>query len=174
MNVAIEPSSFLRDRANWETIFTEVNAWRGSCLHQISTVEMAVTETLLALSSTPIGANVRLRHLIGQRLEDLAVAIAPDGPFGDIGKAAFAGLSKYRERQEAFRALLCHGVIKVTVEPTGQWMLIIRSLSVRARQAERALMIIEQRDAEARLASLKNEGQRLASTLGQLRKNAVV
>lgn len=174
MNVAIEPSSFLPTRQSWETIFAEVNAWRGSCLHHISTVEMAVTETLLALSSTPIGASVRLRHLIGQRLEDLSVAIAPDGPFGDVGKAAFAGLSEYREHQEAFRSLLCHGVIKVTVDTSGQWTLIIRSLSVRARQAERALMIIEQHDAEARLASLKFEGQRLASTLGQLRKNAVV
>ena len=174
MNVALEPSAFLPERINWETIFAEVNAWRGSCLHHFSTVEMAVTETLLALSSTPRGAKVRLRHLIGQRFEDLSVAIAPDGPFGDVGKAAFAELSKYRERQEAFRALLCHGVIKVTVDPTGQWTLIIRSLSVRARQAERALMIVEQNDAEARLASLKNEGQRLASNLGQLRKNTLI
>lgn len=174
MSVAVEPSAILPERTNWERIFAEVNAWRGSCLHHFSKVEMGVTETLLALSSTPTGAKVRLRHLIGQRFEDLSVAIAPDGPFGDVGKTAFAELSKYRERQETFRALLCHGVIKVTIDPTGQWTLIIRSLSFRARQAESALIVIERSDAEARLASLKNEGQRLASTLGQLRKNAMV
>lgn len=173
MNAAVEPSAFLPEGMNWEAIFAEVNAWRGSCLHHFSTVEMGVTETLLALSSTPIGAKVRLRHLIGQRFEDLSIAIAPDGPFGDVGKAAFTELARYRDRQEAFRALLCHGVIKVTVDPTGQWTLIIRSLSFRARQAERALMVIERRDAEGRLAALKNEGHRLASTLGQLRKNVL-
>ena len=173
MGVAFEPPSVLPERANWETIFAEVNAWRGSCLHHFSTVEMGVTETLLALSSTPAGEKVRLRHLIGQRFEDLSVALAPDGPFGGISKAAFAGLSKYREGQEAFRGLLCHGVIKVTVDPTAQWTLIIRSLSVRARQAERAVMVIERNEALVRRDSLKSEGQRLVSTLGQLRRNAL-
>jgi hypothetical protein len=173
MSVDVGPSDVLPEITNLEMIFGEVNAWRWACLHHFSTVEMSITETLLGLSSTPAGAQVRLRHLIGQSFEDLSLAIAPDGPFGQIGKAAFAELSKYREHQEAFRGLLCHGVLKVTVDPTGQWMLIKRSLSVRPRQAEHAVTIIERNDAVARLASLKNEGQRLASTLGQLRKNVL-
>lgn len=172
MNAVVEPSNFLPARADWDAIFAEVNAWRGSCLHHFSAVEMAVTETLLALSAAPSGGGtIRLRQLIGQRFEDLLAAIGPDGPFSAAGQAAFTGLSQYREHQEAFRALLCHGAIKVTVDPHGQWTLVIRSLSVRARQAERGLVVIEQAEAQTRLTSLKREGQRLASTLGQLRRN---
>lgn len=174
MNAVVEPTNFLPARADWDAIFTEVNAWRGTCLHHFSMVEMAVTETLLALStaSTRVGT-IRLRQLIGQRFEDLLAAIGPEGSFPDAGHDAFIALSQYREDQEAFRALLCHGAIKVTVDPHGHWTLVIRSLSIRARQAERGLVVIEQSEAQARLASLKRDGQRLASTLGQLRKKVI-
>lgn len=141
-------------------------------MHHFSAVEMAVTETLLALSAARSGTDtVRLRQLIGHRFEDLAEAIGPDGPFADAGGAAYLGLLQYREHQEVFRALLCHGAIKVTVDPHGQWTLVIRSISIKARQAQRETVVIEQTEALARLASLKREGQRLASTLGQLRKS---
>lgn len=156
---------------NWEAIFTEVNCWRGACMHHFSIVEMAVTETLLALSAiSPQGDSVRLRQLIGQRFEDLAAAIGPDSVFSKAGQAAFNGLSRYRDHQEAFRALLCHGTIKVTVDQAGQWTLIIRTLSIRSRQPERGLVVLEHADAHARLVALKGEGQKLASLLGQLRK----
>lgn len=157
--------------ANWEAVYAEVNCWRGACMHHFSTVEMAVTETLLALSAAvPKGENIRLRQLIGQRFEDLASTIGPDGPFAKEGHAAFAALMEYRARQEAFRALLCHGAIKVTIDQRGQWTLVIRSLSIRSRQAERGLEVLERTDAQSRLNALKDEGQKLTSHLGQLRK----
>ncbi|MGX9146615.1 hypothetical protein [Mesorhizobium sp. 128a] len=156
---------------NWDTIFAEVNSWRGACMHHLSMVETAVTETLLALSAMDQGeVAVRLRHLIGQRFEDLAVAIGPGGPFEETGRRALAELSKYREKHEAFRTLLCHGMIKVTVDHNGQWMLLIRTLSIRSRQPDRTMVVLEQSETEARLAALKHDGQKLASTLGQLRK----
>jgi len=157
--------------ADWDAVFAEVNCWRGACMHHFSTVEMAVTETLLALSvAAPKSENIRLRQLIGQRFEDLASTIGPGGPFSKEGYAAFTVLSEYRARQEAFRALLCHGAIKVTVDQGGQWTLVIRSLSIRSRQAERGLAVLERIDAHARLNALKSEGQKLTSLLGQLRK----
>jgi hypothetical protein len=68
MNTLAENSGFPSARADWEAIFAEVNAWRDSCLHHFSAVEMAVTETLLVLSAVPSGSTtIRLRHLIGQR-----------------------------------------------------------------------------------------------------------
>jgi len=39
---------------NWEAIFTDVNCWRSACMHHFSIVEMAVTETLLALSAISV------------------------------------------------------------------------------------------------------------------------
>lgn len=98
---------------NWDATFAEVNCWRGACLHHFSAVEMAVTETLLALSTAEgAGGCVRLRQLIGQRFEDLAAAIGPDGLFVKEGQAAFVLLSRYRCQQEGFRAALCHGAIR--------------------------------------------------------------
>jgi hypothetical protein len=49
-------------------------------------------------------------------------------------------------------------------------VLVIRSLSIRARQAEETTAVFEKDDAEKKLAQLKSDGQKLASNLGQLRK----
>ncbi|MGN6307515.1 MAG: hypothetical protein ACTHNH_22070 [Mesorhizobium sp.] len=159
---------------DWNVIFSEVNSWRGACMHHFSMVEAAVTETLLALSATmPSQAVVRLRHLIGQRYEDLAAAIGPEGPFGDAGKHALSELVRFRENHEAFRTLICHGTVKVTVEHNGRWLLLIRTLSIRSRQPDRAMLALNQSEAETKLAALKRDGTKLASLLGQLRKAMV-
>ncbi|RWF61610.1 hypothetical protein EN833_32250 [Mesorhizobium sp. M4B.F.Ca.ET.190.01.1.1] len=158
---------------DWDATFCEVNSWRGACMHHFSMVETAVTETLLALSATAQGGiAVRLRHLIGQRFEDLAAAISPGGPFEEAGRHALGELSQYREKHEAFRTLLYHGTVKVTVEHNGRWILLIRSLSIRSRQPDLTTLALERSEAEAKLAVLKRDGQKLASSLGQLRKVA--
>lgn len=154
----------------WDKLYAEVNAWRGECMHQIAVVERAVTETLLALDSAkPEGTKFRLRHLIGQRFEDISAATSAGGPFAEVGKAAHKAIENYRQ-YEAFRALLCHGVAQVTVTRGGAWLLVIRSLSIRARQGEETMAIFDKADAEKKLAQMKSDGQKLASNLGQLRK----
>lgn len=156
----------------WDEVYKDVNAWRGTCMHHFTQVEMAVTQTLIALSAVNRdGETLRLRHLIGQQYEDLASAISPAGPFAKEGKAAFALLSGYRDQHEAFRALLCHGTIKVALERNGQWLLMVRSLSIRSRQAVYGEQIIEQSAALERLAALKRDGQKLSTSLGNLRKS---
>ncbi len=156
---------------HWNVIFSEVNSWRGACMHHFSMVESAVTETLFALSTAaPSQAVVRLRHLIGQRFEDLAAAIGPGGPFEDAGKHALSELGRFRENHEAFRTLICHGTVKVTVEHNGRWLLLIRTLSIRSRQPDRTVLALEQSEAETKLAALKRDGIKLGSLLGQLRK----
>lgn len=156
---------------NWEAIFAEVNSWRGACMHHFSMVETAVTETLLALSAAaPEKTTIRLRHLIGQRFEDLTGAIGSDGPFEDAGKHTLPELARFRENHEAFRTLICHGTVKVTVEPNGRWLLLIRTLSIRSRQPERTMLAMDQSEAEAKLAAIKRDGTKLASLLGQFRK----
>lgn len=156
---------------DWEAIFAEVNAWRGTCVHHFSAVELAVTETLLALRAVSTGASdVRLRHLIGQRLEDLTAATGPGGPFETAGKGTQIELLQYREKHEDFRNLLCHGFAKVTVERSGRWMLVIRVLAIRTGKAERNTIVLDQNEAAAKLDALKRDVQRLGSVLGQLRK----
>ncbi len=158
----------------WDKVYTEVNAWRGECMHHIACAEKAVTDTLFVLDAVkPEGAKIPLRHLIGQRFEDLSVAIGPDGPFADVGKAVHKSIETYRQH-EAFRTLLCHGVAQVTVTRNGTWLLVIRSLSIRARQAEFTTAIFEKGEAEKKLALLKSDGQKLASDLGNLRKKLQV
>jgi len=157
--------------AGWDAIYASVNAWRGECMHHFSVAEYAVTETLLALDGAkPEGATIQLRHLIGQRFEDLAAAIGPDGPFAENGKSAAGTLAVYRERHEAFRTQLCHGRINVSVQCSGQWVLVLRGLTISKRQVCSDTVVLEQALAEGRLRELKRDGQRLAVSLGQLRK----
>lgn len=142
-------------------------------MHHFSAVELAVTKTLLALAKVrPDSSEIRLRHLIGQRFEDLAKAIGADGPFADIGKSASTGLARYRERHEAFRTQLCHGHVSISIARNGQWLMVLRTLSIRGRQAEKAEFVIEQSSAASRLEQLRRDGQNLAASLGQVRKAA--
>jgi hypothetical protein len=168
-----EQSSAIAQAENWDGVYAEVNAWRGACMHHFSAVETAVTETLLALSGlSSARTQVRLRHLIGQRFEDLAAAIGPEGPFAKAGKAAHSELALYRSRHETFRTVLCHGVVQVTLTAGGDWVLIIRSLTIRGKQAEKNAIVLAQAEAQAKLAALKHNGTRLTSLLGQLRKDS--
>jgi len=171
MDTTSVSTKFLPQLIDWDAIFTEVNAWRGASMHHFSAVEMAVTETLLTLSSVaPQRPEVRLRHLIGQRLEDLALALGPGSSFEEAGKSVFNELSKFREKHESFRNLLCHGVVKVTGEPNGDWVILIRTLSIRSRQPDRSILVLEQCEAETKLATLKRDSQNLSSKLGTFRK----
>ncbi|CAN5358872.1 hypothetical protein BH09PSE3_BH09PSE3_27080 [soil metagenome] len=162
-------------RSDWNLAFAAVNKWRGECMHHFSAVEMAVTETLFALDAAKLeGVTIGLRHFIGQRLEDLTSAVAQQGPFGVQAKAARQMLEHYRREHEGFRTTLCHGMIKVVLECNGKWLLIVRNLSIVRRQADAGLVVLEQAEAEAKLAALKHDGQKLSATRGQLRKTFAV
>ncbi len=140
-------------------------------MHHFSVVEQAVTKTLLVMDAAKQDrAKIRLRHLIGQRFEDLAEAIKPEGPFGEEGKAAFKALEQYRERHESFRTQLCHGHIVVSVVRAGEWMLVLRTLAIRGRQVDAGLVLLEQSTAMSRLAELSRDARKLAADLGQVRR----
>ena len=141
-------------------------------MHQFSAVEMAVTEALLALhEATNGGASVRLRQLIGQRLEDLTAAVGSGGPFGVAGKAVHTELTQYREKHEHFRNLLCHAFVRVSVERNGHWLLVLRAVAISAGKADRSTLVLDQTEAQARLENLKRDRAKLAQVLGQLRKS---
>lgn len=154
----------------WAQITSEVNAWRGACLQCFARAEAVVTEALLFLSGVgQRGAAVQLRHLTGQRLEDLAQAIGPVGPFAAEGGAAHETLTNFRSH-EALRAHLAHDVARIAVERNGSWVVVLRHLSIRSRTAHRSTMALEQAEAGQTLADLKRSTQQLENALTSLRR----
>lgn len=159
-----------QSNAHWNCAYTDVNRWRGECLHHCSTAESAVTKTLIALSEACQGGQkVALRHLIGQRFEDLSSAIGPQGPFAEIGKSAHKALATYREKHEEFRTHLCHGVMEVLLDRSRDWTVIVTNLAITGKRANQTVQLLRQKDAEEKLAALKFDTKRLAATLGQVR-----
>ena len=155
----------------WNQAIHDVNAWRGACLQHFSAAEAAVTETLLLLKSMPNrGDTVRLRHLIGQRFDDLSKLLDDGGAFAKEGKAAAKALSDLRTI-EGFRTCLAHGQAKIALERTGKWIVILRHVAIRAQHAERSMVLLEQAEAEERLADLKRKSQKLCSVLGNFRRS---
>ena len=166
---AITPVDLPHGDAAWERATEAVNAWRGGALHCLAQAELAVSETLLAMSAVPEkGSAVRLRRLVGQRFEDLRSAIASDGPFASEGVKAVAALTGFEKHQD-LRPMLCHGLAKVALDRKGHWVVIFKVLVLGGREPERAAMALEQRDAEIRLEDLRRDSQRLASLLQSLR-----
>lgn len=166
-----KPISNAGDDTAWTRAIHDVNAFRGACLQHFSSAEAAVTETLLLLRNVPDrGENVRLRHLIGQRFDDLARLVDPGGAFAGEGNAVAKALSELRTI-ESFRTCLAHGQAKIAVERNGQWIVIFRMVAIRAKQAERSMVVLEQADAEQRMADLKRKSQALCSVLGNFRRS---
>jgi len=164
------PADIAKDDPLWNRAIHDVNAWRGACLQHFSAAEAAVTETLLLLKTVPSrGEAVRLRHLIGQRFDDLSKLIAEEGVFALEGKAAAKALADLRTL-EGLRSTLAHGQAKIALERTGKWIVILRHVAIRAQQAERMTLLFEQAEAEERLVDLKRKSQKLCSVLGNFRR----
>ena len=162
------------DGLAWTRVASEVNAWRGASIQSFAQAEAPVTETLLILSRDDRrGATVQLRHLIGQRLEDLAQAIGPEGAFAAEGEAAFAALQMFRA-YETLRVHLAHDVARIALERNGTWVVIFRHLAIRSRGSERRTTAFEQAEAVRTASELKRSTQRLDAVLGNLRRDVEV
>jgi hypothetical protein len=129
--------------------------------------EQAVSETLETLAVDPRrGAKIRLRRLVGQRFEDLSLAL--DEHFEDEGEKAAKALANFR-RHEHLRPTLCHGSAKLALDRNGHWLIILKLVDFRNRSVERKAETIEQRDAKAMLGVLQSDARSLRSELQSLR-----
>lgn len=147
-----------------------VTAWRGRCLDLFARSEAAVTETLLVLAASQgQGVSIKLPHLVGQRYDALATAIGAGGAFANEGRAAAQALTMFRQH-DRLRTGIVHGVFTVTLDNRGRWHLVIRVLALRSGRESRDVFVIEQNEAAGILATVENDGSRLKSTLGQLRR----
>ncbi|MBT0668473.1 hypothetical protein HT136_08825 [Novosphingobium profundi] len=146
-----------------------VNEWRGICIDHFTRIEMATTKCLATLSlDAKRGAQVRLPHLVGQRLEALASLIRPEAPFADEGKGALPILEKCIANI-ALRTMLCHGTGKVTLDARGEWTYVLRLVAFRSKMIQNDIQVITEGESEALRDDLKRLAQDTSSRLGQIR-----
>jgi hypothetical protein len=164
-----EPSRPQTVSADWRTAIAGVNAWRGIVLQSFASAEQSVSETLLILSGLPErGSRIALRHLVGQRFQDLEDALKPGGPFAAEGTSAAAAIAAFR-KHENLRTFFAHGVAKIALDRQDRWIVVMRVLTFRGRQAERAVRVFEQIEADALSEEIRLACQRLCSALVNLR-----
>jgi hypothetical protein len=106
---------------------------------------------------------------MGHRYCDLALAVAPDGPFAEDGNEVCRLLIVFRE-YDVLRADLAHGVSSVALTQDGQWIAIFQRISVRRNEMERSERVYRQQDATEQLKALKTASSRLCAGLQTLRK----
>ena len=79
LDTSTEPAM---DADTWNAAIASANTWRGQAIQCFAQAEAAVSETLLALITIqPQGSNIKLRRLVGQRFEDLQMALSSEGVF---------------------------------------------------------------------------------------------
>lgn len=159
------------DDDQWELAIAQVNRWRGNCVQRFAQTETAVTETLLVLNAVPEkGASVKLPHLIGQRFEALKLVLGPEGAFAKEGVIAHEAITAFLLREQ-LRAFLCHGVAKVALERSGNWIAIFYLTTLRSQKCERTQLVVTQAEANAMLEEIKLSGNKLGTALGNLRNH---
>lgn len=161
-------TSIAAEADTWQHISAAVHGWRGRCLSVLARGEVAVSETLLALSAVATrGETVALPHLIGQRMQALADAIAVDGPFHVEGKRLTPALEAFRSHA-ALRTFLCHAPGTIARDQSGRWLLVLETLTLRGRRGERAVMVVKQAESAPILSQLSSDCQRMCALLQTL------
>lgn len=82
---------------------------------------------------------------------------------------AFKALEAFRTH-EALQTYLAHRVVKISLERSGKWVLVFRQLSIRARQSDRTMLLIEEVAGLEMLADIRRKSQQLCSVPGNLWK----
>ena len=65
---------------------------------------------------------------------------------------------------------MCESRVPAPGSHSGHWLLVVRSISIRSRQAVYAEQTMEQSAAQEKLLALKRDGLKLSAALGNLRK----
>lgn len=154
---------------DWDAASQQVSAWRGSMLQYFGSAEAGVSKTLARVAACgERGLRVRLRHLVGQRFQDLQDALDPDGPFGVEGASAAVALRAFRDLEHV-RTILSHGSARIALDRKGRWMVEFRFATFRGRGLERQAHLFEQEAAEGLSKEVRRLSNRLCSKLQTLR-----
>jgi hypothetical protein len=140
--------------------------WRGRYIEEFAMAEVAVSETLAALSAlASSGAQSLLPTAVGQRFEALQAVVGPSGPLASIGSRAAKALNDLCEHRHR-RNFLCHSFSEVSADEKGGWRVTFCLTSFRAGAIERSSMHITAAEASILLDKLRSARIRLD---GQLR-----
>jgi len=163
MNAPLQINQKVTDPA----IFGEVNCWRGACLQSFAEVEEAASEALAALATVEgRGKDIKLRLLLGQKLEDLATAIGTGGTFAIEGKSAAKALAEFRSNED-LRICLAHAVAHIVVERNRNWIVVLLRGSTTSK-GERVTRTIDKAEALATQKELRRHSQSLCAQLRNL------
>lgn len=154
---------------DWDEAYRSANAFRGHAIELFARAETEVSETLLLIAKLPAASDaIHLRHLIGQRFEDLRSALGPNGGMADAGSKAFAALEVFRA-YEPLRPVLCHGQGRISIDRAGKWVLQLKVLTFKGQQADRSSYVFDERDSASWLRGLRSALTDLGEALRSLR-----
>jgi len=152
---------------DWHGITVAVNDWRGGCIQCFAKAELAVTEALAALSEAPGQSEVKLRHLVGQRFQDLADALAAREPKSKALNKAIGALDQFRKHED-LRVHLAHGSATIAQTRNGDWLVVMQHKAFKSGKLTDYDLTIFEADARQILAELRTDSLRLAQCLKSL------
>ena len=147
-----------------------LNQWRGHMVEDFARSEQPVTETLALLNSNePAGKATRLPHLVGQRYDRLVALLAADPAPSGHTKVALTALHRFREH-DVLRTMLCHGVTRVAVDRSGEWVALMTLVSFRGNAVTTDRMTLLETEGGTLLALVTDARRRVCAALGQVRR----
>lgn len=153
-----------------EVARNDIEKWRGHCLDFFAKCERHIGRALQALHASPkFETVVKLRHLAGQRADDMAQLLSECGLTPKEFKAVSDALLTWRSFEEP-RNFLAHGVLTITLDPQGKPFAIFDMTVFRANAAEQKRWTVSHAEVVEWEIVWRKSGQDLAQRLGQLRK----
>lgn len=155
---------------NFDAACSRLNQWRGHMTENFARSEQAVTETLAALNATDIEVKgTKFPHLVGQRYERLAAILSSGVIQSGHRKAALSAIGRFRAH-DSLRTMLCHGVTKMAVDRTGEWLALMTVTSFKAGSTTTTTLTLQECEAGPLLEQIIGERRRVCAALGQVRR----
>ncbi|KUO56675.1 MAG: hypothetical protein APF78_11230 [Sphingomonadales bacterium BRH_c3] len=146
---------------------TEIDSWRGRCLDLYARSEKAVALTLETAKQHD--HPVKLRHLAGQRLDDLLSITDQDNGTAKQKEALARAIDGWRAI-ESHRVFLAHGTMKELLDRKGKWHAQFDVTTYKSNNPTPDRMMISQTEALELQADLEKGFKSLSAQLGQFRK----
>lgn len=147
-----------------------IESWRGRCLDFFARAERAVGQMLE--TAMIAGKPVKLRHLGGQRLVDLAAFAETCG--GTAKQVAVLRLSLQNwQTVEARRSFLAHGVATALLDRNSRWFVTLDFTAYRSNAPAPERWTLSGSEAAEFEKRLSEAFAALARELGQLKRRLV-
>ena len=150
---------------------SKIETWRGHCLDLFARGERCIGQAFEAIfkgKSAP--PNLKLRHLAGQRLDDLAKYFEANPPNGKLAKSIAQTLDAWQVHNES-RTFLAHGCLTVTLDQRGKWFAVFDMTVYRSGLPICQRLALGEAEAGDFATELEVNWKLLSSQLGHVRKS---